>query len=271
VAAAHLPRRTPDDLHRAREDRRLFHRYADHRDPTDRDAVVERFLPLARHIAARYQRPEEPFDDVFQVACFALVKAVERFDVDRGVAFSSYAVPTITGEIKRYFRDRSWGVQVPRDLQELTLRVERVVEDLARRGHQPSVDDIAGEMGVEPEDVLEAMQATTAYRAISLDAPRAGGEEEPGVVLGDTIGVAEDGFQRAEQRAMLRQLMRGLRPRQREVVRLRFEEDLTQAQIGKALGVSQMQVSRELRRALAQLRSVAGAEHSDAALAGDAS
>ena len=130
---------------RARDDRRLFDRFVDARDPLDRDAIVERFMPLARQIAARYQRPEEPFDDVFQVACYGLVKAVDRFDVERGVAFSSYAVPTITGEIKRHFRDRAWAVRVPRDLQELALRVERVGAELTRDlGRAPSVDEVAG-------------------------------------------------------------------------------------------------------------------------------
>src|SRR4051794_25434078 len=130
-------------------------RWRDERDPLDRDAIVERFLPLARQLAARYQRPGEPFDDVFQVACFGLVKAVDRFDSARGVAFSSYAVPTITGEIKRHFRDRAWAVRVPRDLQELALRVERVVADLTRDlGRTPTVEEVAGAMSIETEDVL---------------------------------------------------------------------------------------------------------------------
>src|SRR3954465_6086776 len=133
-----------DIIDRADSDRRLFRRYVDERDPVDRDAIVERFLPLARQLAARYQPPEEPFDDVYQVACFGLVKAVDRFDVQRGVAFSSYAVPTIMGEIKRHFRDRTWAVRVPRDLQELALRVDRVVAELTRElGRAPSVEDVA--------------------------------------------------------------------------------------------------------------------------------
>jgi RNA polymerase sigma-B factor len=258
--------RRPDEADRARSDRRLFSRYVDQRDPLDRDAIVERFLPLARQLAARYQRPEEPFDDVFQVACFALVKAVDRFDVERGVAFSSYAVPTITGEIKRHFRDRAWSVRVPRDLQELALRVERVVGDLTRElGRQPSVDEVARAIDIEPEDVLEAMQAATAYRATSLDTPRAGGDDEPGAVLGDTVGHVEDGYHRAEQRALLRDLLRSLTQREREVVRLRFEDDLTQAEIGALVGVSQMQVSRVLRQAIAKLRVLAREPDEDVA------
>jgi RNA polymerase sigma-B factor len=261
VATIHCPapdRSPPDDATRARADRRLFDRFVDERDPLDRDAVVERFMPLARQIAARYQRPEEPFDDVFQVACYGLVKAVDRFDVERGVAFSSYAVPTITGEIKRHFRDRAWAVRVPRDLQELALRVERIRGELTRDlGRAPSVDEVAQAIDAEVEDVLEAMQAATAYRATSLDTPRASGDEQPGASLGDTVGRTEEGYHRAEQRAMLSDLMRSLTDREREVVRLRFEGDLTQAQIGDIVGVSQMQVSRVLRHAIAKLRVLA--------------
>jgi len=243
---------------RARDDRRLFDRFIAERDPVARDAIVERFMPLARQIAARYQRPEEPFDDIFQVACYGLVKAVDRFDVARGVAFSSYAVPTIAGEIKRHFRDRAWAVRVPRDLQELALRVERAGAELTRDlGRAPSVDEVARAVHVEAEDVLEAMEAATAYRATSLDTPRPSGDEEAGASLGDTIGHTEDGYDRAEQRAMLSDLMRSLTHREREVIRLRFEEDLTQAEIGEIVGVSQMQVSRVLRQAIGRLRALA--------------
>ena len=159
-------------------DTALFERCRNPRDPVDRDAVVERFLPLARQIAARYERPGEAFDDLFQVACFGLVKAVDRFDPARRVAFSTYAVPTITGEIKRYFRDRAWSVRVRRELQERALRVEHVVGELTREsGRQPSVEEVARSIGIEAEDVLEAMQAAGAYRAMSLDAPHTGDED----------------------------------------------------------------------------------------------
>jgi RNA polymerase sigma-B factor len=252
------------DHDRARSDHRLFLRYSDERDPVDRDTVVERFLPLARQLAARYQRPEEPFDDVFQVACFGLVKAVDRFDPDRGVAFSSYAVPTIMGEIKRHFRDRTWAVRVPRDLQELALRVDRVLSELTREiGRQPSVDEVAAALDLSVEDVLDAMQASSAYRATSLETPRAGGDTEPGDTLGDTVGIVDDGFDRAEERAVLDELMRSLTPREREVIRLRFDEDLTQAAIGERIGVSQMQVSRVLRQAMTRLRTLARVDAGD--------
>jgi RNA polymerase sigma-B factor len=249
---------------RAQRNREMFERYRDPGGCVDRDTLIERFLPLARQIARRYQRPEEPFDDIFQVACFGLVKAVDRFDVTRGIAFSSCAVPTIHGEIKRHFRDRTWAVRVPRDLQDLSLRVERVVGELTRDlGQQPSVDDVALALGVEPEAVLEAMQASSAYRATSLDMPRGGGHEEPGTTLGDTIGRTEEGFDRAEQRALLSELMCSLTLRERNVIRLRFELDLTQAQIGERIGVSQMQVSRILRQSVARMRTIANARERD--------
>jgi len=242
---------------RSTEDRALFERYLDRRDPVDREVLVERFLPLARQLARRYQRPEEPFDDLFQVACLGLVKAIDRFDLTREVAFSSYAVPTILGEIKRYFRDRTWSVRVPRDLQELALRVDRKVSELStdlRR--QPTVSEIAEAVGIEEEDVLEALEASGAYRATSLSTPR-GNDDEAGETLGDTVGTSEEGFGLAESRATLEQLMRAVTPREREVLRLRFEEDLTQAEIGERIGVSQMQVSRIIRQSIARLRTVA--------------
>jgi RNA polymerase sigma-B factor len=249
----------PPGRDRVHEDRALFERYLERRDPVDREMLVERFLPLARQLARRYERPEEPFDDLFQVACLGLVKAIDRFDLGRDVAFSSYAVPTILGEIKRYFRDRTWSVRVPRDLQELALRVDRKVSELSTDLHrQPTISEIAAAVGIEEEEVLEALEASGAYRATSLSTPR-GNDDEAGETLGDTVGTSEEGFGLAESRATLEQLMRAVTPREREVLRLRFEEDLTQAEIGERIGVSQMQVSRIIRQSLARLRTAAEA------------
>ena len=246
------------DKRRLEEDKVLFERYADAHDPVDRELLVERFLPLARSLAGRYQRSGEAFDDVFQVASLGLVKAIDGFDVTRGRAFSSYAVPTIVGEIKRYYRDRTWAIHVPRDLQELTLAVSREATALEREhGSKPTVDQIAERLGISDEDVLEAFQAKRARRAGSLDAPRR--EDEDDGVIGDAIGVAEEGFDRVEARALLGSLMSGLSPRDRLVVRLRYERDLTQQQIGDHVGISQMQVSRILRRCLGRLQACAGA------------
>jgi RNA polymerase sigma-B factor len=248
---------------RAEQDRALFARYLDRRDPVDREMLVERFLPLARQLARRYQRPDEPFDDLFQVACLGLINAIDRFSLERGVAFSSFAVPTILGEIKRYFRDRTWSVRVPRDLQDLALKVDRAVSELSLDLHrQPTVAEIGEKVGADEEDVLEALQASHAYRATSLQTPW-GADDDSGDTLGDAIGHEECGFAAAEDRATIEHVMRVITPREREVLRLRFVEDLTQAEIGERIGISQMQVSRVIRQALGRLRSYATA-HEDA-------
>jgi RNA polymerase sigma-B factor len=258
-ASAPKGRVRPTDERRLREDRELFERYLDDRDPVDRELLVERFLPLARSLAARYVRQGEPFDDIFQVASLGLVKAIDGFDVSRGRAFSSYAVPTIVGEIKRYYRDRTWTVHVPRDLQERTLAVDGTAAELEHElGHKPTVGDIAQRREISDEDVLDALQARHARRTGSLNAPRRE-DDEAGATVGDAIGVEEDGFDRVEARVALRSLMTGLPPRDRLVVRLRFERDLTQQEIGKHVGISQMQVSRILRRCLGRMRECASA------------
>jgi RNA polymerase sigma-B factor len=234
-------------------DRLLFERYHDRGDPICRAQLVERFLPLARQLASRYVRRDEPFDDLLQVACLGLLNAIDRYDLRHGAAFSSYAVPTIVGELKRYFRDKTWAVRVPRDLQELALRVERLGGELARDlGRQPSVAELAAAAGAVEEDVLEALEAATAYRAASLDAPVHSEAEDD--TLGASIGMTDDGYARAEQRALLDQLVRSVSLRERRVLRLRFDEDLTQQQIGERIGISQMQVSRILRASIARLR-----------------
>jgi len=242
---------------RAREDRELFTRYLRNGEPSARDELVERFLPLARQLARRYQRAEEPLDDLVQVASIGLIKAIDRFDPDREVAFSSYAVPTILGELKRHFRDKTWSVRVPRDLQELALKVDRKVSDLSRELHRsPSVAELSEAVGVTEEQVLEALEASSAYRATSFDAPR-GSEDDAGDTLGDQLGTQEQGFGLAEDRATLSRLLGTVTAREREVLRLRFEEDLTQAEIGERIGVSQMQVSRIIRQSLSRLRAAA--------------
>jgi RNA polymerase sigma-B factor len=239
---------------RLREDQELFARYADKRDPVDRDLLVERFMPLARSLASRYLRRDEPFDDIFQVACLGLLKAIDGFDVSRGRAFSSYAVPTIVGEIKRHYRDRTWVVHVPRDLQDLTLAVDRTLQQLERELlRKPTVDDLAERLGVAHEDVLDALQAGRAHRIASLDAP-ASEEQDPATTVGERIGIAEPGFGLAENRAVLGRLLTVLSPRDRLVLRLRFEDDLTQEQIGERVGISQMQVSRVLRQCIVRMR-----------------
>ena len=242
----------------------LIRRYHATGDPRLLELLGERFLPLARQIARRHQRPGEPLDDILQVACLALVKCLERFDPDRGVAFSSYAVPSIVGEIKRHYRDRTWAVRVPRDLQELALRVERTADAVTRDlGRAPSVGEIAQRLDTDEEHVLEALQAAGAHRAESLEAPRPGIADGEGGTLGDTVGERDDGYTAAERRADLDRLVAGLSAQERDVLRLRFREDLTQAEIGRRIGVSQMQVSRLQRQALGRLRALAGVERAD--------
>jgi RNA polymerase sigma-B factor len=258
--AERQPAASEDRAARAREDRRLLTQYHSEGDPAARDALVERFLPLARQLARRYQRGGEPLDDLVQVASLGLLKAIDRFDPERETAFSSFAVPTILGELKRHFRDKGWSVRVPRDLQELAVKVDRIGEQMSRElGRAPTPTEIAETIGSSTEQVLEAREAAAAYRAVSLDRPRDEDEEDSG--LGDSVGIEDPGFGLAEDAATVERLMRVLTDREREVLRLRFEEDLTQSEIGIRVGVSQMHVSRLIRQSVARLREVAeGAE-----------
>jgi RNA polymerase sigma-B factor len=243
-----------DRAARAKEDRRLLVRYHDEGDPAAREQLVERFLPLARQLARRYQRGGEQLDDLVQVASLGLLKAIDRFDPERETAFSSFAVPTILGELKRHFRDKGWSVRVPRDLQEMAVKVDRVADDMSRElGRAPTPAEIAQRTGTSQEQVLEAREASAAYRAVSLDRPRSE-DEEDGDSYADAVGAEDPGFGLAEDSATVDRLMRVLSEREREVLRLRFAEDLTQSEIGQRVGVSQMHVSRLIRQSIARLR-----------------
>jgi RNA polymerase sigma-B factor len=246
-----------DRLARAREDRRLLQRLHHHGDPAAREALVQRFLPLARQLARRYQHGGEQLDDLIQVASLGLLKAIDRFDPARETAFSSFAVPTILGELKRHFRDKGWSVRVPRDLQELAVRVDRVTDELSRQlARAPSAAEIAEQIGTTTEQVLEAREASGAYRAVSLDRTRDEDDENDSGMAAH-VGIEDPGFRVAEDAATVERLMRVLSEREREVLRLRFAEDLTQSEIGVRVGVSQMHVSRLIRHAVAQLREAA--------------
>jgi RNA polymerase sigma-B factor len=237
-----------------RNDDLLLAAFAQRPDPQLRAVLVERYLPLARSIARRYARGSEPLDDLMQVASVGLIKALDRFDPERGVAFSSFAVPTIAGEVRRYFRDRTWAVRPPRDLQERALAVEKTTEELTNRlGRSPTVRQIGQALELLDEDVLEAMQALRAGTATSFSVPRGSDEDGGDRTLEDTLGAEEDGFELAEHRVVYQQLARTLTTRERRVVELRFNDDMTQEEIGAEIGVSQMQVSRILRQALAKL------------------
>jgi RNA polymerase sigma-B factor len=264
LSGAAYPPASNDRAARAREDRRLLERYHHDGDRVAREALVQRFLPLARQLARRYQRGGEPLDDLIQVASLGLLKAIDRFEPSRDTAFSSFAVPTILGELKRHFRDRGWSVRVPRDLQELSVRVDRVADEMSRElGRAPTPAEIASNIGTSTEQVMEAREAAGAYRAISLDRPRDDDEDSDGMT--EIMGVEDPGFGLAEDAATVERLMAVLGEREREVLRLRFEEDLTQSEIGARVGVSQMHVSRLIRQAVAQLREAAQEAEDDAA------
>ena len=244
------PRPTP----RASEDARLFARYKRTGDPAARDAIVERFLPLAKRLARRYAENAE-YDDLVQVASFALIKAIDRYDPKRGISFSTYAVPTIVGELKRYFRDHTWTVRVPRDLHDQALRVYRASDRLTGTlGRSPSAGEIAEALNTSVESVLEALQTVSAKRPDRLDAPS---DYEDGEPEGPIAAFEEEGFAVAEASATMAPLLTRLTPREQQILRLRFEHDLTQSEIGALLGISQMHVSRILRRTIAQLQALA--------------
>jgi RNA polymerase sigma-B factor len=235
----------------------LLSHHARTRDPDLRGRLVERYMPLARHAAAHFRHSPEPFDDLVQVASIGLMKAIDRFDPEHGAAFSTYALPTMLGELRRHFRDRGWMVRPPRLLQEHALKVEQTTEAL-RAGNRvsPTVDAIAVACGLSVEAVLEAREALRGRSAISLSDTGPDDDGHPG--LERRIGIVDSGYATAEQRATLDRLAKVLTRRERQVVRLRFDHDLTQAEIGDIVGLSQMQVSRVLRIALEKLRAAAG-------------
>ncbi|HEX6457294.1 MAG TPA: SigB/SigF/SigG family RNA polymerase sigma factor [Thermoleophilaceae bacterium] len=238
----------------------LFQRFHRDGDLAARGELVERFLPLARKLARRYERASEPLDDLIQVASLGLLKAIDRYDTSRGDAFSSYAVPTILGELKRHFRDTGWALHVPRGMQERVLEVNGAVEALSRDlGHSPTPQQVAVRMNIPVERVLEAMEAGAAYDTASLDRPRRNGDDEDSETVADAIGEAENGYSLVEDRATIGRGLQALPERERTILYLRFAEGLTQAEIGERINISQMHVSRLIRRAIDRMRVVAGA------------
>jgi RNA polymerase sigma-B factor len=236
--------------------RETFAAYAATGDVTLRDELVVAHMGLAAYLARRFANRGQPLDDLIQVASLGLLKAVERFDPKLGIEFSTYATTTIVGELKRHLRDRGWAVRAPRRMQELYLTLSQVVDTLGQElGRSPNIAELANELQVSEEDVLEALEAGQAYRFASLDVPRADTDApEP---LGERLGQEDVDLARAEERATLVPLLEQLSSRQREVVELRFFEGMTQTEIARHLGISQMQVSRLLTRSVAQLRSLA--------------
>ena len=230
--------------------RELLRRWHEDADRLARDELVERMLPLARSLARRYANKGEPLDDLEQVASVGLLKAIDRFDLSRDVKFATFAVPTIAGEIKRHFRDRGWMLRVPREIQELHARLSRTREALTRdSGRSPTVEQLAAAARATTEQVVEALSASDAYRMMSLDEPLA---EGAGPL--EALGTDDEGFERTEQRLMLRRGFDELAPREREILRLRFFEGLTQREIADLVGISQMHVSRLIRRSVDSMR-----------------
>jgi RNA polymerase sigma-B factor len=236
------------------DQQQLLERYHRTRDPNLREQLVDRYLPLARHLAIRYRHTSEPLDDLVQVASIGLIKALDRFDPAQRTSFSSYAVPTILGELKRHFRDHSWSLHVPRGVKERIQQVNSAMTALSLElGRSPSPRELADRLESTPERVLEALEAGHAYDAVSLDAPRAGQDGE-GASLGEHLGGEDSRLELADELSDVSSAVNDLAPRERLILRLRFEEDMTQAEIAQVVGLSQMQISRLLRRSLEQVR-----------------
>jgi RNA polymerase sigma-B factor len=220
-------------------------------DEQAREQVLVELMPLVRALAARYAGRGEPLEDLVQVGSLGLIKAVDRFDVDRGVDITSYAVPTIVGEIRRHFRDKAWAMHVPRRLKELSLRLTRVLDQLTNElGRSPTIAELAHATGVEEEDVIDALDSANAYSTRSLQAPF----DEGGDYLSDKLGVEDQGFADVDESSLVEAGLGALSDRERQIVELRFFEEMTQSQIAAEIGISQMHVSRLLRRALATMR-----------------
>jgi RNA polymerase sigma-B factor len=218
-----------------------------------RGYLVELHLPLVEYLARRFRNRGEWLDDLTQVATIGLIKSIDRFDLERGVEFSTYATPTIVGEIKRHFRDKGWAVRVPRRLQELKLSLTKAIGDLAQReGRAPTVSELAAHLQMSEEEVLEGLESANAYSTVSLDAPDSGDEDAPAV--SDSLGMVDEALEGVEYRESLKPLLEQLPPREKKILLLRFFGNMTQSQIATELGISQMHVSRLLARTLAQLR-----------------
>jgi RNA polymerase sigma-B factor len=245
---------------RAAEDRWLLLRYHRDGDVAARDELLRRSLPLARRLARRYQHPHESLDDLVQVACIGLMKSIDRFDPELGTAFTSYAVPTVLGELKRHFRDNGWGLRVPRGMQERALQVRQANYEIAGRlGRAPSVAELAEAVEASTEEVLEAMEAVSAYEPMSLDSTVSTPDDD-GASYADRVGAEDVGYNFVEYGAAIAATLEEMPERERLILHLRFVGDMTQSEIAERIGVSQMHVSRLIRKALSKLRTAAEAE-----------
>jgi RNA polymerase sigma-B factor len=236
----------------------LFERWQRHGDRHARQVLVERFMPLARRLARRYLSAREPIEDLMQVASLGLLKAIDRFDTTRGNRFAAFAVPTILGELRRHFRTVSWAVHVPRGAQERALEVDKASDALrAASGRVPTVREISEYLEIDEGEVLDALQTTQAQDALSLDAPFSGDEDQSPDPRSETIGGDDAGYAFVEDSSAVAQALARLSPRERYIVRLRFVAEMTQSEIAARVGLSQMQISRLLRRSLQEMRELA--------------
>jgi RNA polymerase sigma-B factor len=235
-----------------RERRRLLHAYKQDGDLAAREQLIADLMPLVRSLALRYTGRGESLEDLVQVGSIGLINAVDRFDPERGVELTTYAVPTILGEIQRHFRDKAWAVHVPRSVKELRVRLAKILDQLsAELGRSPTIEELAQAAGAEEEEVIEALESDQAYTARSLSAPV---DEESGGSLLELVGETDTGYARIEEGALVTAGLDALDPRERRIVELRFFGGLTQSQIAAEIGISQMHVSRLLRAALQTMR-----------------
>ncbi|WP_110208739.1 RNA polymerase sigma factor SigF [Nocardioides daejeonensis] len=226
---------------------------AAHRHEAVRNDLIRLHLPLVDHCARRFRNRGEPYEDLVQVGTIGLIKAVDRFDLERGVEFSTYATPTIIGEIKRYFRDKGWAIRVPRRLQELRMRISSTTAELTQSlGRSPTASELAEAIGCSVEDVVDGLESGNAYSTLSLDAGDS--SEDGALTMLDTLGVEDDGLEHVELRESLKPLLAALPPREKNILMLRFFKNMTQSQIATEVGISQMHVSRLLTRTIAHLR-----------------
>jgi RNA polymerase sigma-B factor len=243
-----------------RTDRELLRRYHELGDVEAREELIEQYLPLVRSLARRYANRGEQLEDLVQVGSIGLIKAIDRFDVDRGVELTTYATPNIIGEIKRHFRDKGWSIRVPRGLQELNVRLSQLLERLTvELERSPTIAELAEAADVTEEEVLEALESGQAYTTVSLSAPAGGGEDSELDPL-ESLGELEHEYEVSEDRAVLAPGLDVLDERERRIIHLRFWEGLTQSQIAAQVGISQMHVSRLIRRSLEKVRAEIGAE-----------
>jgi RNA polymerase sigma-B factor len=244
-------------------DKALLRRYHEQGDLAAREQLIEQYMSLVRSLARRYSYRGEQLDDLVQIGAIGLIKAIDRFDVNRGVELTTYATPNIIGEIKRHFRDRGWSVRVPRGLQELNIQLSRLIEDLTvQSGRSPTIPELAKAAGVTDEEVLEALESGRAYSSLSLSAGSGGQDDDGEIDPLESLGTEEHQYEVSEDRAVLAPGFRVLDERERKILHLRFFEGLTQSQIAQQVGISQMHVSRLIRRSLEKIRNEIAAEQS---------